>query len=479
MDRREFLRLGAMGAGAAMLSGCDFRVPIPRPGRGPIKPVHRSVLDASPSLSGIDTVVICMMENRSFDSYFGWLARDEQFIEQGLSRYGRNFTVNGDSHQVFQAPDGELVETFRRSLSDEANNMRGCGFSDPGHGWDHGRAQRDGGFLAEGSRNDEFALSYFEENDLPFYNLLARRFTVCDQWHASILGPTYPNREYLLSGQSGGYKTNYLPIAEGGFQWETIMDRLAAANVPIAEYYSDLPPFLLFGSRMAPYLRAYSRFAEDAAAGTLPTVSFVSPSFGGGNRTDDHPHGDPRAAQMFVRDTFAALARGPQWEHSLFVLVYDEWGGFFDHVAPPLLPDLRPSTDDQENFAQAGFRIPAVLASPYALPGFVDHMLYDHTSILRFLEWRFLGAPPRGSSGRRGQWWLTPRDRYAHNAGEFLVRGGHDVEVGFDLDVDIAQPEPPCPEDATAQTIAFTDDELTPFEIAYNRGYYDRLGVAV
>ena len=84
----------------------------------------------------------------------------------------------------------------------------------PATGGTQGRAERDGGFLAPASGNDEFALSYFEGADLPFYDLLARRFTVCDRWHASLLGPTYPNREYLLSGQSGGNKTNYLPLAE-------------------------------------------------------------------------------------------------------------------------------------------------------------------------------------------------------------------------------------------------------------------------
>ena len=85
------------------------------------------------------------------------------------------------------------------------------------------------------------------------------------------------------------------------------------------------------------------------------------------------------------------------------MLTYDEWGGFFDHVAPPILPDLRASANDEENFGQAGFRVPTVLASPYARPGFVDHTQYDHTSILRFLEWRFLGAPPRGPGASRRQ----------------------------------------------------------------------------
>src|SRR5262249_22785576 len=148
-----------------------------------------SMLDGAPADSGIDTVVIAMMENRSFDSYFGWLARDERYLEHGKSRYGRSFAINGKSFQEFRGPGGTPVKTFRRVLSHDPEPWRGCGHPDPDHSWDGGRAERDGGFLSPHSDNDDFALSYFEGADLPVYNLLARRFTVCDRWHASLLGP--------------------------------------------------------------------------------------------------------------------------------------------------------------------------------------------------------------------------------------------------------------------------------------------------
>jgi phospholipase C len=435
------------------------------------------VLDGAAADSGIDTVVVAMMENRSFDSYFGWLARDERYLELGRSRYGAEFAINGRSLQEFSGPDGTPVNTVRRSLQNEPQRWRACDHPDPGHSWDKGRAQRDGGFLADGSGNDEFALSFFEGEDLPFYDLLARRFTVCDRWHASLLGPTFPNREYLLSGQSGGNKANYLPIAEGGFQWANIVDRLAAAKVDVAEYATDLPPLLLWGQRMTPYIRKMDAFADDAAAGKLPSVSFVSPSFYGDNRSDDHPHGDPRAAQAYVRDAFAAFAKSPHWERGLFVLTYDEWGGFFDHVAPPILPDSRTNKNDADNFAQAGFRVPTVLASPRARPGFVDHTQYDHTSVLRFLEWRFLGAPARGAGTASDTWFLTTRDRHANNLGESLVRAKADPEVGFDLDVKIDAPEAPCATDASP--VAVRSAEPGAFEDALNRGYYERVGFAL
>jgi phospholipase C len=478
VDRREFLRTGVILGGAA-IAGASCMPAIGRPGRP--RP-HESILGGAPGDSGIDTVVIAMMENRSFDSYFGYLAENEGYLERGYRKYGRHFSIDGKPHQAFPDANGNLVETYRRFLDDEGDPWRGCDHPDPGHGWDKGRAERDFGFLAPGSGNDDFALSYFLGRDLPVYKHLARRFTVCDHNHASLLGPTFPNREYLLSGQSGGHKDNYLPVAEGGFAWETIVDRLAAAKVTVLDYATDLPPLALWGGRTAPYIQPLANYFTAAAAGDLPQVSFVDPGFVGGNRSDDHPHGDPRAAQRFVRDAFAAFARSPHWERGLFILTYDEWGGFFDHVKPPLLPDDRASKVDQDNFAQAGFRVPLVLCSPRALPNFVDHRRYDHTSILRFLEWRFLGAPPEGPGAPKStRWWLTTRDRHANNIGRSLAADVFDPDPGFDLDVVVGEPSPPCVEATAGQSLSVTAAQpaLTPFEEALEAGYFERVGIHV
>jgi phospholipase C len=483
MDRREFLRLGAMAAAAAALAQCSSDGSTkarPPAGSTTTTPAPRdeSILDGAPGDSGIDTVVIAMMENRSFDSYLGWLSRDSHYLEQGRSRYGKQFAIDANSFQQFPGADGKPVKTTRRALTGGAHPWRGCGLEDPGHHWDEGRAERDGGFLAPASGNDELALSYFEGEDLPVYQQMARRFTVCDKWHASLLGPTYPNREYLLSGQSGGHKDNYLPLDEGGFDWPTIVDRLAAANVSTIEYYVDFPQLLLWGNRLVPHTRkmdpTLDAFQADAQAGKLPSVSIVTPAFIGANRTDDHPHGDPRAAQAFVRDAFAAFTKSKHWKNGLFILTYDEWGGFFDHVKPPILPDLRPSAIDDENFGQAGFRVPTVLASPYARPGFVDHAQYDHTSIMRFLEWRFLGAPARGPGTESAKWFLTPRDRHANNAGATLVRGKGDADVGFDVDLKLDAPEPGCVDET-----AYGDLPPNAMQVALESGYYERIGVRV
>ena len=162
-------------------------------------------------------------------------------------------------------------------------------------------------------------------------------------------------------------------------------------------------------------------------------MSFVDPGFMSGYRTDDHPLGDHRIAQAFVGTVFSAFHESPHWRRGAMVVNYDEWGGFFDHVPPPVVADDRASAVDEDDFGQLGFRLPTLLLSPYAQPGYVDHRVYDHTSVLRFLEWRFLewrflewrflGAPPEGpDAGASGtQWWLTTRDRYANNLGASLL----------------------------------------------------------
>ena len=181
-----------------------------------------SMLDDPAKESPIDTVVVVMMENRSFDHYLGWLADDKKYLERGRSRYGKRFRVNGKQVQSFPGPDGAPVQTASLLTNPaETNPYRGCGHPDPGHQWTQGRAERDGGFLAPGSGNDAFALGTTASTRCRSPRS-SREFTVFDQLHASILGPTYPNRAYLHSGQSGTYQTNMLPTASGGYDWETI-----------------------------------------------------------------------------------------------------------------------------------------------------------------------------------------------------------------------------------------------------------------
>lgn len=486
MDRRTFLQRAGLAGGALLAGGVlaacsddDEPGGAPRTtggggGSTTTTTPAGSILDSPASSAPIDHVVVVMMENRSFDHWLGWLSRDDAWLDAGRRAYGADFSVTAELDQTYPGPSGDVATAHLLDLLGGGNPWRGCGYGDPGHGWKHGRAQRDGGFLDPESRNDAFALGYYLGDDLPFTSRLARRFTVCDQSHASVLGPTYPNREYLHSAQSGGNKSNDFPESADGFGWETIWDRLDRAGVEAGYYYTDLPTLALWGPRLSDRVHPVDDYFGRCEEGTLPAVTFVDPGFLGGSRTDNHPHGDVRAGEAFQRDVFAAFARSPHWERGLFVLTYDEWGGFFDHVAPPRLDDDRASTVDEEDFGQAGFRVPTVLASPYARPGSIDHRQYDHTSILRFLEWRFLGAPAEGPLG--DGWWLTARDRTARNIGATLVEQPT-TELGLDLDVAIDPPSPECaPDHEEEATPAAWVPEQHSFEHDLHAGHFERLG---
>jgi phospholipase C len=462
-----------VGAAASVVPGAASLVS----GMGRPRLRGGSILDKSPSRAPIDTIVVVTMENRSFDHYLGWLGADDAYREAGRSAYGKTFTIDANQTQQYLQPDATPVDTYRLATGPVTNPFRGCPFGDPGHSWNAGRAQRDGGFLAEGSNNDELALGYYTADDLPFYAALSRRFTVFDRYHCSILGPTYPNREYLHAAQSGGIKNNAFPPEVGypnGFDWPTIWDKLAAATVPARYYFSDLPVTALWGSRLAPITSPIADYFDDAAAGRLPNVVYVDPTFLGDGRSDEHPLGDVRAGQRFVYEVVKAFVDSPQWQRGVLFLTYDEWGGFFDHVAPPIVRDDRASDLDAENFGQPGFRVPTRMLSPYARPGFVDHRLYDHSSILRFIEWRFLGAPAHGAGRKSRNWWLTSRDRYANNIGLTLKTRQPDPEVDLpDATIDTS---PACDAGAVA---AMRERPIGDFERGYREGFFERMGYDV
>jgi phospholipase C len=137
----------------------------------------------------------------------------------------------------------------------------------------------------------------------------------------------------------------------------------------------------------------------------LPDVSYVDPRFldeGSGSSGDDHPHADIRVGQQFVSTIYNAVTTSPAWARTVLVITYDEWGGFFDHVAPPVAPDANPAA------RLRGFRVPCFVIGPRARRKYVAHNVYDHTSVLKMIEWRF-NLPP-----------LTVRDAQARNLAEVL-----------------------------------------------------------
>jgi phospholipase C len=393
MRRREFVAKTAALAGlAGVASAWPVDALVHHAGRKQV-----SAPFPSPSNMPIDTFVVLMQENRSFDHYFGW--------HPGAD--ARNAGLAYPDDNGVQHPTHPLAPDFQ-----------GCAFEDPDHSWEGGRRQFDGGAM-DGFRrspNDDYAIGYYERADIPFLPSLADNFTLYDRYFCSLLGPTWPNREYMHSAQSGGNKTNasaadVLAALPGGlYKWETIWDRLIAQGLSVTYYYSDLPFIGIFGSRYLPIIKPVGEFYADAAAGRLPNLAFVDPMFldgGGGNGLsgDEHPHGDIRIGQAFMSDVVHAFISSPQFRRGAMFINYDEWGGFFDHVPPRLVPDDRQSSNLDENFGITGLRIPGIAISPYARRGYVSHMTVTHESILKLVSYRF------------GLGYLNKRHRYASNVG--------------------------------------------------------------
>ena len=338
-----------------------------------------------PEELNVETVVVLMMENRSFDHYFGSLSLVEGRPVNGLAAGFSNALPNGMPVQPFA--------TDRRCVAD------------PPHSWTSSRAQFNGGandgfvreyhasLMADGytaAQADQLAnqvMGYQRRANLPVLYALADEFALCQQWFCSVLGPTWPNRFYLHSAQSGGRMTNDFPEdLQTGFTWPTIYDRLNAAGIDWKGYYSDLTLLPLWGS-----LRDFSRllkisdFIDDAQSGTLPPVCHIEPGFFGATATDDHPPHDTMRGQEFISTILHALGTGPQWSRSLLVITYDEHGGFFDHVPPPMVDDERSA----DGFGQLGIRVPGLVISPYSKRGAVSSTLYEHSSVPAFIEWLF------------------------------------------------------------------------------------------
>ena len=337
----------------------------------------------APGASGIDHIVVLMMENRSFDHYLGWLSGADG-RQAGLSYVDR---------------DGVTRKTHH--LTD----YQGCAHPDPDHSFEGGRVQYNGGrcdgWLRSGE-NDEFAIGYYEQSDLGFYGHAVPYWTTFDRYFSATLAETYPNRFYQHSAQ-----TDRIHNSTATATMPTIWDRLADKGVSRAYYYVDVPFLALYGTKYLDIARTYPQFLADAAAGTLPAVSFLDPKFldeGSGSSADDHPHADIRAGQSFLNQVYEAVTGGPGWAKTALVVNYDEWGGFFDHVPPTVAPDATP----EAGTGMRGFRTPALMVSPRARRGFVSHDVFDHTSVLKMIEWRW-GLRP-----------LTPRDAAARNMAEVL-----------------------------------------------------------
>jgi phospholipase C len=340
----------------------------------------------------IDTIVIVMMENRSFDHYF------QKAKEHGL-------TDMDVAPADFSNPDkdGKPVPIFRET--------RLC-FVDTNHGWagvheQVGAMDTMDGFVKTNEGNHEIpvhgtpdmvagsrAMAYYDKPDLPFMYWAAEQFAVGDRYFCSLQGPTWPNRMFLYGASSWGRTGNSL--AEPPY--ETIFDLLEKRGVTWRIYPSQTMGAGVVAGSVLKYAAEHVAFSgdeyyADAAAGKLPQVVFVDPKIGkeGYDQNDEHPPAVMQIGQEWLARVTKALIDSPQWSRSAMFITYDEHGGLYDHVKPPKAcePDSRTPQTPGAKFDRYGVRVPFVVVSPFAKKKFVSHRVYDHTSITRFVEAKF------------------------------------------------------------------------------------------
>ena len=297
-------------------------------------------------------------------------------------------------------------------------------------------------------------MGYYNAADVPVYDHLARQFAVCDRWFSSVPGATWPNRLYAISGRAARSRDDLPHNRPPMYNQPSFVRHLDAHNVTWRWYSFEVGTLRLADARYK--LGHHDRFAffsrenlnwkaaievrmdafassflEDAAGGTLPSVSWIDPNFSNFNPigfqpNDDHAPADIKDGQELVLAVYHALATGPQWDKTMLVIVYDEHGGFYDHVPPPAVAD-----DNRRTFGRYGVRVPALVVSPWIEPGSVSKTVFDHTSIIKTILLRFAPDALSQPKRHRGPLALITRaghPRYpgtrvaqAHDLGELLT----------------------------------------------------------
>jgi phospholipase C len=353
----------------------------------------RSVLPAhagAHARTPIKHVISILQENHTYDNYFGTYPRGD-----GLPK---GVCVPVDPKQ----PHGACIRPFH--IGSNGVLPRDLDHSEETARRQINNGQMNGFVQALDLRNQDgrLALGYRDGSDLPYYWNLADQYVLYDHFFSSAGAGSFLNHVYWVTGSAGGGYDRFPP---GGYSnLKTIFDRLDAAGVSWKFYVQNYAPALNFrtlsrfpGNRASqviwvPLLNiprfiddpALSRhivdldqYYRDLADGTLPAVSYIAPS-----GPSEHPPSNLKSGQAFVRSLINALVESPEWKSSAFMLAYDDWGGWYDHVKPPRV--------DKYGY---GLRVPALLVSPYAKHGFTDHTTLDFTSILKFIEQNWGLAP--------------------------------------------------------------------------------------
>ncbi len=371
------------------------------------------------TLPQVQHVVVLMLENHSYDNFLGMLGRGH-----GQRPRGDGFTLARDGLPNATNPyaDGRLQRAFRMPTTCQLP-------SKPSQEWKASHVQfangRNDGFVV--SDSGPVAMGYWDARDLPFTYDLATHFPIGDRWFSSCLAQTDPQRRYLIAATSSGMTDDIgtgpgnvvpdatLPAPANG----TIFNRFDEHGISWVNYVTDFPtgattelyPVTDTATEVI-YKKPIDSFFADAAAGTLPAFSLLDPDYS--HQSQENPQ-NIVVGESFLASVVGALRSSPLWPNTMFILNYDEHGGYYDHVPPPaaLAPDAIPPTVQPgeslyDGFARYGFRVPSVIVSPYAKRDYVSGTLYDHTSILAFVE-RKWNLPA-----------MTYRDANANDLTDFL-----------------------------------------------------------
>jgi phospholipase C len=441
----------------------------PRPGQ----PIGTDLLPQ------IRHIVVLMMENHSYDNYLGMLpGRGDGFP---LAPDGRPDVFN-------DAADGQAVRAFPLPSTVQHQGVPSQSWHASHQQWGEGKcdgfvtsaqavqaAARAGAAADPADTAPQTAtvgLGYWTEPDLPFYYGLARTFPLADRWFSSCLGPTFPNRRFLIAGTAHGLiddssydLLDYPPagtifdlLTEQGISWVNYhpvagdQSRLrhyarhtrkmarrrlqsAARALPAVsqgvvkdiQFTADVFPLGI--GRYMQHVRGLDQFFADAAQGTLPAFCVVDPDFGA--YSEENPQ-DIREGESFAAEVINRVMHGPGWPHTLLIWVYDEHGGYYDHVPPPaavppddvegrsavgspnaltaclrvVAPGMVRSKENlnagPQRYDRYGFRVPAVIVSPYARPGYVCSQTFDHTSVLKLVQekWNLPALTARDAAAR-------------------------------------------------------------------------------
>lgn len=332
----------------------------------------------------IKHVIVLMLENRSFDHILADCAKNKQkYNPTGTNK------SNGKTYRQSAGAARMVANDPMHETTDVLVQLKG-----------NGTVQQNGGFVLNYAQHypqlpdPSEVMKYHQHGTLPAIHALADTFTVCDNWHASVPGPTWVNRLFVLSGTSLGRVRMPNGIMNLNLHWydqPTIFDRLNEKRLDWRVYFGDTPLSFLFVHQWSPENAARHHhlmaFYQDAAGDPdkFPPFAFIEPAYLQPGANDAHPPHDIIESDVLVANVYNAIrANDALWNSTLFVVLFDEHGGFYDHVSPPaaIPPDHH---SEEYTFDRYGVRVPALLISPYVASGLFSDLL-DHTSLLKFLQ---------------------------------------------------------------------------------------------